>query len=340
MRNLLVAAILSTCTGQAWAANTKFVEFITDQSNYEVGAKAVIFAKTNFPPTNPRNQLHLRLTLDGEEIYFVRLSDRLAVAFPPRFTSPGVVEAQGEVYFEDASTAQQLEQSIAFYQKENQTLQAKLAGEVDPEARALIEQSIARNLGLIQQLTGTLNDQRTLVEIGFVSIAVGNSLTGPNLSGVFNLFADRDPAEYSVGEKATFSTQVLTDFTGPDGPREIVFRASIEDVSVTARDLGGRNYSFTSASFIADQVGPQVFTAALWIRSKKQADLLRAGVKQATNLKADYVRQQQGSLSPSEQAYAQLKIDELTAAIAAMNTQLESSLLHVSTRNFNFTVLN
>ncbi len=334
MKILSLLLLLSTA---AFASETKVVQVQPDQETYNVGARAVVFFQAIAKPQD-QTELFMRLEHGEEEINVVPISPFLSAAFLPAFTQPEKYDLNLRVYQQNILTQRQVENGIAAYNKKIQTTQALLDSETDPSHRAILEAQLAKYQSEQAALKEALENNRTLLEVQHVSITVlpgaANVFTAP---GIFTVKADKNPPNYLVGETAVFSVKLLTQFKGPDGPREHIFTGDLNGVAVSPV-LSGTQYVFTAPVFTSADVGAKTFTANLSIRSKRQADRLRDAIFQAVVARSDYTELRDASTQEAEKAYYQAKIDSLNQAIAAFNAQLGAILTPVTSGTLNVTV--
>lgn len=340
MKRIILSLVFGLVAANAFAGSNRLAHLQLDQASYTVGSKAVIFAHLDRIPENDQTEFFLKVRVGGLEIPAILLSDRMAIAFPPKFSEPGAVDVDLDVYLQNSAVQREMDEAIAVYSLEVADLEKKKAGEIDPEARDLLQLRIDEVNSRIQNLNLVKDENRSLREINHLEASV---LTGgkqsPAASNFFTTRLNRPSGEYIVSERATFYAHLLTDFTGPDGPRENVFRGDLDGLPLQTR-FAGDEYFFESPQFTPSAVGAHTFHAKLYIRSKKQADLLRSAKVQATRRKADLQKQKDSSHSASKQAYYQLKITELTAALTAIDAQLESILLLVGSDSAAINVTN
>lgn len=335
MKTLLVAlALLSSISTHAAILS----RITTDQATYQVGSKAVVFIHTDHPIDNPELEYYSGLKVGEQEVSVVELSNHLAVAFPSRFTVAGEQQIALDLFLQDKATHRTLLQGISFYKAKNFELEAQLAKETDSEARAILLGRISLNNELIEKLEAERSGDRTLVELNQATFSVlpAVELVRP-LSGVFTSRASHENGIYAPGEVATFYSKLLTGFTGPDGPREVVFRGAVDSVPLLTQ-FAVDEYFFTTNFPLS--VGSHAFTSTLLIRSKAQADLLRLALAQAAGRRADFVGKRNGANLPEEIAYYDFKISQLNQAIGNLKEQLEAILLEVGTDTIPFTVTN
>jgi hypothetical protein len=185
------------------------------------------------------------------------------------------------------------------------------------------------------------------IQIGQVAKANQTSSLGSDQLGIgridggpaFNLDADISNRTYKVGQIATFFVTLLTDFTGTDGPDEVVARAQVDGVTVSGVQGSLKTFSFASNSFTTAQIGPGTFSASVFVRSKARSDSLRDAIDQATHRKDCFIADCVSTVDPQRRAFDHLQIQKLTTIINQFYAQLEASLTFVGTETLDFTVL-
>lgn len=337
MRTILTA-LLAIVALPALAASPQFVRTQPDQASYEVGAKAILFAYVDRLPTEPTKEFSVAMRVGGELTNAIRLSDRLLVALPKRFSTPGVQAVESNVFLQTKAEQLQLAQSAAFYQRQIDGLNKQLEGERDPENRAFLEALIAKQQFKLREVQNQIEGQRTLIEVGQSNILVTPASTIVP-AATFTLTADRDPAEYLVGEAAAFTAHLDTLFSGPDGPKEAILRGKVGAENVPTPVQSGDDFTFTTAAFTTGQVGAQTFTVNYLVRSKAQSDLLRNASLLAGKQKQDLEKKLAESVVPEERAYFEAKILEMNQVMNAIAAQLEEILVEVDENSVSFTVM-
>lgn len=334
----ILTTLLASISFSALAADPQFVRIQPDQASYEVGAKAIVFAYVDRLPTESTKEFFVSMRVGGELTNTIRLSDRLLVALPKRFQDLGIQFVESNVFLQTKAEQLQLAQSVAFYQRQIDALSKQLEDERDPEKQALLEAVIAKQQMKLLEVQGQIEGRRTLVEVGQSSILVTPS-SSLKPASTFTLTANRDPAEYFVGESAIFTAHLNTQFTGPDGPKEAVLRGKIGETSVVAPGQSGDDFVFTSPVFTASHLGDQNLTVDYSVRSKAQADLLRNASILAGKQKQDLEKKLADSVVPEERAYLEAKVLEMTQVMNAIALQLEEILVEVDENSLNFTVM-
>jgi len=337
MRTILTA-LLACASLPALAADPQFVRIQPDQASYEVGAKAIVFAYVDRLPTESTKEFFVTMRVGGELTNAIRLSDRLLVALPKRFEAAGKQTIESNVFLQTKAEQLQLAQAAAFYQKKIDALRKQLADERDPENRALLEAIIAKQQAKLREVQNQIEGQRTLVEVGQSTVLVTPS-SSLKPASTFSLTADREPAEYLVGESATFTAHLNTLFTGPDGPKEVVLRGRIGEESVSAPVRSGDDFTFTSPVFEASHAGERAFSVNYLVRSQTQSDVLRNALRLAIKQKQDFEKKLEESVGPEEWPYFQAKAIEMNQVVDAISMQLEEILVDIDEAILNFTVL-
>lgn len=335
MKNLLALLLFAT---SAHATGTHLASIEPDQDAYVPGSRAVIFLPMKRPTTAG---MEFFLKLDGRptKATVVPLSLDLAVAISDRFPAPQESHWNLTVFQQDRKEQLSLSKSIAGYSTELATRKLELEKETDPDSRAVLENRI-RELGRrIEILETKAEEGRVLVdrvsEISRVLPASSSLLAVPEL---FTLRAGRTPANYLVGESATFFALPLVNFRGPDGVRENVLRGKFLGLTYYGTPVLTET-QFTLPPFTSAHLGAQNFTVDFLIRSKRQADRLRAAANLAL-AKRDTLREDlAASVDPTERAWLQNQIAEMQSAADALMLQLEEILTPVDTGDTSFQVL-
>ncbi len=319
------------------AAEAKLVKLVTDQTSYSLGSKAVVFAYFD-NPNDANMEFNLTLTMGGAPLKTVFLSPSVAVAFTAPLNTAGDFNIDGQVYLQDATKQASYDKQTLFFTSEVQGLQKELASEVDPNERAALQARIDRDQAFLNVLQKETDDNQLLVGMESMPIKVLASnmraeAVGP---GIFSLAADQ--TSYHVGQSANFFATLLTNFTGPDGVREAVWSGDIDGHALLDPSYDNVKYTFTSSAFKIADIGSHTLHAALSIRSKAQADLLRSTLFLATVQRDGYQKNLDASASPEDKIYYQYKINDLNFAITAINAQLQAILLPVTTGSLPFNV--
>ena len=342
---LLISGFGST---QVRAGTPSFVEIQSDKTVYILNDKAVLTAYIKTQPTNPNDEIFLSSTLDSAAIKNTRISnDEAASVTPPLTTGAHVYEV--DVYLEDRNSTQPLYETIAFYNEEVCQLQKQLAATTDPTQQTALQSMITRDQGLIAQATAELQALRRLVETDTLNLTVTASLFA--LSGVFAsptpaptdvllISDDQNGGPYTVGAQATFTTHVLTTFTGSSGPEEILIRTTLDAAALGVVLVSVGIYQSQSTVFATANIGSHTFKSNLLIRPKAQADSLRDGISKANILRTKDITLRDQTTDPQKKAFYQSEIDDLTLLTNNFYNQLETLLVLVQAKNFYITVTN
>jgi hypothetical protein len=344
MKRFIFSLGIALLSSNALTANAKLAHYYSDQSSYVVGSRAVFFVSLDQKSSNPEQELFPGLKVGEEDVPLVFLSDQLAVAFPVKFAAPGNVGVDLDVYLQDKSLQQTMDESIALLNADNINLENAKTQERDAEAKALLQARIDENNITIVGLNAEKTKNRSLRELthGDFLVAPSNKneiVKGTKYSGIFSLAADHTDGHYLVGQRATYTAHPFTDFSGPDGPREIVFRGDLDGQNIFTQ-FNGTDYFFQTANFTSAGIGAHTFRANLLIRSKAQADLLRSAKVQGMQQKTILENALAISTGAGERAYYQYKINQLASALVVLDQQLESILLQVDSISLPLNVTN
>lgn len=331
----------------AQADPPRFVALKSDRPNYRVGERAVLTAYIRIQPDNPKYEIFLSSRLGDAALKVTRISDNHGASISPRFANTGTFEWTVDVFLQDKRQAHSFLAAIQFYEKENCRLEERLSGETDPEKRAQIQAEMARNREIIAAAQKQLLDLRRQVDSLTLSVSVtegsrlelwDDSVASEN--SALRITADHeDPREYRVGERATLTVRVTRNFSGEDGPRENIVRATFDGVAIGVVKVSRKEFLSTTRIFSSQDVGRHTYRASLSIRSKAQADSLRDAIEKAEERRGRHVEERDQTEDEMERAYFEQEIAELTAIIGEFFRQLEEALLFVTSKDLLLAVV-
>lgn len=321
----------------AQASGTHLAQMEPDQDSYLVGSRAVIFIPMKRPAT-PGTEFFLEIEGNPTGASVTALTPDLAVAVSSRFSTPEANEWRLKVFQQNRKEHLALEKGVAFYASEITRLKLQWEKETNQEARNQIQAEMDSLNEKKEFLKASIKDRRTLVDQiyaqSFVTTAFSRIGTK---SGLLTIRADRNPANYLVGEAPVFFATPLVSFKGPDGVRENVLRGSFLGNVIHGSPVA-TEISFALPTLSGANQGVQSFRTDFYIRSKRQADRLRAAVGAAITKKTDYQDELSRAASPQDRTYWEMKIAELEAVKSALLGQLEEILILVDSAEMAFQV--
>ena len=343
-----MAFALSPAVAQAADNSPLLLSLESDAASYVVGDRALLSAHVLAQPTSGRFQWHLEARLAGAPQQITRLSDEESVVLTGPFETSGDKIWRIELYLQDKDVARSLESTMAYYRQENIRLADRLSRETNPERRAQILATIDRNNGIIALTSVELTGHRRLIDVKELTIMVAatavTAVTTTTQSAaadepVLRITTDREDATYAVGAAASFFVEVLTSFTGLDGPQETVVTGALEGAPLAALSVDDAHYTFTTDVFEAANVGSRTFQASLSIRSKARADALRRAITGAENRRDEIVAALAATQDPALQALYIADLEDMSWVIDRLYAQLDALATPVATQSVVITVV-
>jgi hypothetical protein len=317
---------------------------------YANGQAAVLTAHIRIQPTNPNDEIFVSSNLNGpvhnDAQKLTRISDSEAVAITPTLTDAGAYTWHVSVYLQNKVKAAQIDAAIYSTECDNVRIENALQTETDPAIRLNLMTERDSNNDFIGRSRNQLWNDRTGLESDDLVFSVSSAkVLLPFETPVIAIDADHENPTYAVGVRATFFVHALTDFSGPDGIKEILAFANINGnetnpgLPVERRRLGAKDFAFTPPVFLAADVGPRVFNAYLKVRSKAQADSIRASTIKAIQRRSEYIGKRDAAADAEKRAYYTSLIHEMDFTINELNSQLVAILQDVpSSKDFFFSV--
>ena len=326
-----VCFLLLCLPSYAFAGMPAFVQLQSDAQSYIVGEQAVLTAFIQTTPQDSDYELFVQGSLSGSALQIIPIADDQQVSVSPYFSAVGPSNWVVSVYLQDKRAAGNYTAAIAFYQAEVVTLTACLAKATDPNIIASLQAQIARDQNLISMAGNELTLIRKLVETDTLTFNVtqtrkSHSAEPSAMDNVFSLSLDQSSGIYHVGQNAFATAQVLTSFTGEDGPEEAVVTAFLDSKSLGQNVFGPTTFSFTTANFLSADIGTHSLTANLLIRSQARANSLRNSIQLATTRRNHYMALRDATTDPAYQALYQRYINDLILVINELYTQLQQIL--------------
>lgn len=279
-------ALLGAPLESTWASSsvsnpeTRFISLEADALQYQVGDRAVVLATVEYPSTNPSQEIVVRYQLEGEEVDFVRVSGQQFLAFP-RLSSTGSKNLVVQVFTQNGYSVESKEEKISVIDLDLNFFQQRKRVEKDPETLRRIEAKIQQLEFQRDAIVQSIQNERALLEVQLLPLEVTNAdnfLLARSLpSSIFQLWPES--TTYSVGQRAKFISQLETEFYQPEGPYELVWRASFLGNSLLSKRVGD-TFEFLSSPLSSFDVGNQTFDLRLDLRLKKQGDFLRSSLTQ------------------------------------------------------------
>ena len=310
-----------------------FTDLHSDLGSYLNGQRAVLTVHLPIQPSNPMYGLALSARLNGAPFRLLRLTERMAGGVTPLLTSPGVQHWEVTVYLEEKMPVRSREAAIVFWAEEILLINQRLGIETDPEIRANLQAQRERDQRFIedaQNQIGGFRRELVVSSYDFNVTALNLTQTETSSDPVLDLRTEGEGCDYAVGTRATFLSRVLTDFTGADGPRENILRATFDGIAAGIEAMNSRDFRTITSEFTTADVGLHDYEATLWVRSKARADRIREAISAAEQGRAQAIASRDATTDPYERAYWQRRIDDLSRILLEFGAQLEASLERVT----------